>query len=226
MSNPNQPQAWNDFNSADSQQQFELIPADTVAPVCMRIKPGGYDDPTQNWTGGYAKQNQETGSIYLDCEFVILAGEFAKRKLWNLIGLHSPKGPTWQNMGRSFIRGLLNSAYGLSDKDDSPQAQQKRRIQQLSELDLICFVAKITAKKDTQGNMRNQIAYALTPDNADYQTYAAYLAQQPMAMGATTSAPPVATAPTQNQGAPVTNSQSTGPLVPPNRPKWAQPEGA
>ena len=101
---------WNDFNDAEQQQSFDLIPKGTVAWVRMTIKPGGYNDPSQGWTGGWATQSDETGAIYLACEFVVLEGPFAKRKLWSNIGLHSPKGPTWSGMGRSFLRALLNSA--------------------------------------------------------------------------------------------------------------------
>jgi hypothetical protein len=54
--------AWNDFNDAEQQQTFDLIPKGTVAKVRMTIKPGGYDDPNQGWTGGYATQSFETGS--------------------------------------------------------------------------------------------------------------------------------------------------------------------
>jgi hypothetical protein len=76
----------------------------------MTIKPGGYDDPEQGWGGGYATESFETGSIYLAAEFVVTAGDHAKRKMWSNIGLHSKKGPTWGQMGRSFIRAALNSA--------------------------------------------------------------------------------------------------------------------
>ena len=49
-------QNWNDFNDAEQQQGFDLIPKGTIVPVRMTIKPGGHDDPSQNWTGGYATQ--------------------------------------------------------------------------------------------------------------------------------------------------------------------------
>jgi len=103
--------AWNDFNDADAQQSgFDLIPKGTTVAVRMTIKPGGYDDPAQGWGGGYATESFETGSIYLAAEFVVTAGDHAKRKMWSNIGLHSKKGPTWGQMGRSFIRAALNSA--------------------------------------------------------------------------------------------------------------------
>ena len=83
--------------------------------------------PSQGWTGGYATRGT-TGAVYLDVEYTVLEGPYAKRKIWSLIGLYSPKGPDWANMGRSLVRGMLNSARGLSDKDNSPEAQNARRI--------------------------------------------------------------------------------------------------
>jgi hypothetical protein len=91
-----------DFNSASEQTSFDLIPKGTVVRVRMTIKPGGHDDATQGWTGGFATRNINTGSVYLNCEFVVMEGEYARRKMWSLIGLHSPKGPEWANMGRTF----------------------------------------------------------------------------------------------------------------------------
>ncbi|MGD7248077.1 hypothetical protein ACQCQ6_25490, partial [Ralstonia pseudosolanacearum] len=62
--------AWQDFNDADQQQGFDLIPKGTLVPVRMILKPGGYDDPSQGWVGGYASESFETGSVYLAAEFV------------------------------------------------------------------------------------------------------------------------------------------------------------
>ena len=47
-----------DFQDADPQQSgFDLIPKGTTVPVRMTIKPGGYDDPSQGWGGGYATES-------------------------------------------------------------------------------------------------------------------------------------------------------------------------
>ena len=133
---------WKDFSSAEDQQSFDVIPKGTIARVRMTIKPGGYNDPDQGWTGGYATLG-DSGAVYLNCEFVVTEGPFARRKVWSLIGLHSPKGPTYANMGRSFIKSILNSARGFSAKDDSPQAMQARRINGIGDLDGIEFTARI-----------------------------------------------------------------------------------
>src|SRR4051812_14301568 len=109
-----------DFNDAPEQAAFELIPKGTLVKVRLTIRPGGYDDLSQGWTGGYATRNDRTGSVYLNGEFVVLEGEYARCKLWSLIGLYSPKGPEWGNMGRGFIKAMLCSARGISPKDTSP----------------------------------------------------------------------------------------------------------
>ena len=58
--------AWNDFNDAEAQREFALIPPKTLAKVIMTIRPGGYDDPNQGWTGGYATRSDKTGAVYLN----------------------------------------------------------------------------------------------------------------------------------------------------------------
>ncbi len=94
---------WTDFNNAAIQQDYDLIPKGTLAKERMTLKAGGYDEPHMGWTDGWATRS-ETGAAYLNTEFVVLEGPFAKRKIWSLIGLHSPKGPTWGDMGRTLVR--------------------------------------------------------------------------------------------------------------------------
>lgn len=177
-----------DFNNSENQSNFDLIPNGTLAKVRMSIKPGGYDDQNQGWIGGYATRNEATGSIYLSCEFVILEGEYAKRKVWGILGLHSNKGPEWGNMGRSFIKAILNSARGFSESDNSPTAQSARKINGIGDLDGIEFVAKITTKKDQNEELRNEIRFAITPDNKDYKAIMGSIAV-PMAKASVNQAP-------------------------------------
>jgi hypothetical protein len=157
--------AWNDFN--DARQNAKLIPKGTIVKVRLTIRPGGFNDPAQGWTGGYAKRGS-TGAVYLDAEYTVLEGQYAKRKIWSMIGLYSPKGPDWGNMGRSFVRGALNSSRGLSDKDNSPQAQNARRISGLADLDGIEFVARIDVGTDSNGEEKNEIRQAVTRDHKEY----------------------------------------------------------
>ncbi|ABK43809.1 conserved hypothetical protein [Magnetococcus marinus MC-1] len=210
---------WNDFNNAESQQSFDLIPKGTIAPVRMTIKPGGYDDPNRGWTGGYATRNADTGAVFLKVEYVITEGKYAKRKVWSNIGLFSQKGPEWGNMGRSFIRAILNSSRGLKDKDNTPQAQQARRINGLADLDGLEFLAKIDVEKDQRDDSdKNTIKFAITPDHKEYQGFS----------GGGSSAPAAPPAPAnqgwqpnaqQPQSAPL---QQTAPAAPTQTPSWAQ----
>ena len=157
--------AWNDFN--DAPQANNIIPKGTIARVRMTLRPGGFDDPSQGWTGGYAKRGT-TGSVYLDAEYTVLEGPYANRKIWSLIGLYSPKGPDWANMGRAYVRSLLNSARGLSDKDNSPQAQNACKISGLGDLDGLEFIARIDVGTDANGEEKNDIRTAVTKDHKDY----------------------------------------------------------
>lgn len=195
--------SWNDFNSAEDQGGFDVIPKGTLVKVRMTIKPGGHDDASQGWTGGWATRSNTTGAVYLNCEFVVLEGKYARRKVWSLIGLHSAKGPDWANIGRAFIKGILNSSRGVSNKDNSPAAQNARRINGLGDLDGVEFAARIDIEKDQNGDDKNVIKLAITPDHKEYASL----------MGAVSGA---ASAPQSNsdQSAPASSAS--------NLPSWAQ----
>jgi hypothetical protein len=157
-----------DLNTAEPQQSFGLIPKGTTAKVRMMIHPGGYNDPTQDWTGGYATCNPVSGTVYLNCEFIILDGAYAKRKVWSLIGLHSPKGDKWNSIGRSFMRAIVNSAKGFAEEDASPQAMAARKVS-FADFDGIEFVARIDVEKDKgTGQERNVIKRAVTKGQKGY----------------------------------------------------------
>lgn len=202
---------WTDFNDAEQQQGFDLIPKSTTVKVRMTIKPGGHDDPAQGWTGGYATESFDTGSVYLACEFVVLEGPFAKRKMWSNIGLHSPKGPTWGQMGRSMIRGILNSARNVHPQDNSPQAASARRIQGFYELDGIEFLARVDVEKDAKGENRNVVKIAVEPDHKDYTPLMGVASKAPADSGS--AGAPAPTAPQQ--------AATQRPAVP-GKPAWAQ----
>lgn len=179
--------SWNDFN--DAKQTSNIIPKGTLAKVRMTIRPGGHDDPGQGWTGGYATRGT-TGSVYLNIEYTVLEGPFARRKVFGMIGLYSPKGPDWANMGRGLVRSMLNSARGISDKDNSPQAQAARRISGFGDLDGMEFVARIDVGTDSNGDDKNDIRTAVTPDHREYAALMGSVAAAPAAASPQFSASP------------------------------------
>ncbi|PHQ98009.1 MAG: hypothetical protein COB39_09480 [Marinosulfonomonas sp.] len=206
--------SWNDFNDAKS--NINLIPKGTLAKVRLTIRPGGFDDPSQGWTGGYATRGS-TGAVYLNGEFTVLEGQYARRKIFTLIGLYSPKGPDWGNMGRSLVRGLLNSARGISDKDMSPEAQAARRIGGFADLDGIEFVARIDVGTDANGDDKNEIRSAVTPDHKDY---AAIMGSQHSQGTVPPAQPPLSQGQQSPQGSqPQQSSQAPSAT---GRPSWAQ----
>lgn len=222
--------SWNDFNAAEEQQEFDIIPAGTITKVRMTIKPGGYDDPARGWTDGYTTFNPQTGTAYLSCEFVVVGGKYDKRKLWDIIGLHSPKGPEWENKGRSTVKGILNSARNIDPIDNTPQAQQARCIPQgFRELDGIEFVAKIGKKKDDYG-VKNSLQLAITREHKDHANVMAGFEAEPSVP--TTTQRQQAYQPPYSQQSPPMNShpqqsvapqpQGAAPQSQPGRPDWAQ----
>lgn len=198
-----------DFNSAAEQASYDLIPKGAVVRVRMTIKPGGFDDPSQGWTGGYATRSLSTGSVYLNCEFVVLDGPYARRKMWSLIGLYSAKGAEWTNMGRTFIKAILNSARGINPSDSSPAAQNARRISGFADLEGIEFVGKVDWDKDQNGQDKCVIKSAVTPEHKDY---AAHM----------NGVPAVAASAPASSGGANAYAQATGRAPVPGRPSWAQ----
>jgi hypothetical protein len=199
-----------DFNSASEPTSFDLIPKGTLVRVRMTIKPGGFDDASQGWTGGYATRSSGTGSVYLNCEFVVTDGEFARRKMWSLIGLHSPKGPEWANMGRTMVKAILNSARNVLPADSSQAAQNARRISGFADLDGIEFLGKVDWDTDQNDQDKAVIKSAVTPEHKDYAAV----------MGAARTATPT---PGSASAAPAANAyaQATGRAAGPGRPSWA-----
>jgi hypothetical protein len=187
-----------DFSDADEQTGGDLIPKNTIVKVHMKVRPGGYDDPAQGWTGGVATQ-ADSGAVYLDCEFTVMGGKYNKRKVWSLVGLHSNKGPKWGQMGRSFIRAALESARGIKPDDASDTAMKARRINSLADLDGLEFVAKVDVQAGQDGYDDKNVIQTVIP--VTHREYAAAMS------GA-------GTAPAATQGA-VANKPASG-----GQPSW------
>ncbi|MBP9904534.1 MAG: hypothetical protein KBF66_03180 [Rhodoferax sp.] len=219
--NDNSPNAWSDFNDAESQQSgFNLIPKGELVPVLMTLKPGGHYDASQGWSDGYPTLSSKTGAVYLAAEFVITGGEFAKRKMWSNIGLYSPKGPTWTQMGRTFVRAALNSARNVLPQDNSPQAAASRRIQGFVELDGLEFVVRVDIEKDERGDDRNVVKIAVEPDHPQYAQIMGVPSRTVPASGSSAAAAGSSSAvPPQHSGKAASVAQRP---VLAGKPAWAQ----
>lgn len=217
--NDNNTHVWSDFNDAEAQQTgYNLIPKGALVPVRMSIKPGGHYDTSQGWTDGYPTQSSKTGAVYLAAEFVITGGEFAKRKMWSNIGLYSPKGSTWMQMGRTFVRAALNSARNVLPQDNSPQAAAARRIQGFVEIDGLEFVVRVDIEKDDQGDERNVVKVAIEPDHPEYANTKELASKPSVSVAAQANTTPSSAAgQTHTRVAPVSQRAPVS-----GKPAWAQ----
>ena len=159
---------WNNFNDAEEQMSYELIPHKTIAKVRLLIKKGNHI--TDEFTDGYATLSKAGSSIYLACEFVILSGEFEHRKVWSNIGLHSNNSPKFADIGRSMIKAILDSAHGLHPADKSSEAEKQRTIKSFADIHGLACLAEITI--NDKGDMpRNEIKTFFTRANLIYNDY-------------------------------------------------------
>ncbi len=159
---------WFDFSVVED---VNLIPANTIAKVRMEIKMGGYNDLEKGWSGGYVTKGTQSGSCYLDCVYTILTPPYDDRKVFSKIGLHSEKGPKWEQMGKKFIKDALSSHYGLKKSDKSDEAVAKQIIKGFHDLDGLIFVVLINQSENQEtGDMQNEIRTPVTAEHPQYST--------------------------------------------------------
>ncbi len=159
---------WTNFNDAEEQMSYELIPHKTIAKVRLMLKKGNH--VTDEFPDGYATLSKAGTSIYLSCEFVILSGQYEHRKIWSNIGLHSDNSPKYGEIGRSMIKAILDSANSLHPADKSPEAEKLRKIKSFAELDNLVCLAEITIN-DKGDQPRNEIKTIITPAHSSYSEY-------------------------------------------------------
>ena len=146
-----------DFNNVS---EVDLIPANTIAKARLCLKPG--DDPDNPFL-----KLSRNGGKYLDCEFVILEGEFAKRKVFHKIGIEGNED--WVKMSQRFIKNLLESANGIAKNDKSEKAENIRKIEELTDLDGLEVLIKIGITPEGEFQPQNKIQSVITAESPIYQ---------------------------------------------------------
>ena len=154
-----------DFNDAGAQTNYELIPANTIAKARLVIRAG--NDPSDPYVTN--SKNGETS--YLDCEFIVLEGQYAKRKIFDKIGLSG--NDNWSIMGKARIRAILESAKGINPKDMSEIAQKARTIESFADLNNLDVVIKIGIEHDKNGVYpdKNRVLAIITPEHISYSAF-------------------------------------------------------
>jgi hypothetical protein len=172
-----------DFNDADTQRNFDVIPDGTNATVRMKVRPGNAGE------GGWLRRSKDGLSEALDCEFVVLDGKFAKRKFWTLLTV---SGTTEGHKEAAYISGariraMLESARGIRPDDKSDAAKVARQITSYGELDSLKFIARIGVEPARNGyKAKNTLDFVITPDLTQWHA----VAQDPKPAASPTAAPP------------------------------------
>ena len=159
-----------DLSKVDNQNKFEVIPNKTPVKVRLMITPGYYDDEKLELKNGWGTKSDKTGSVYLKVIYEILEGEYKFRKIHGVIGLFSPKGPMWGEMGLTFLKAVLQSSRNVLPDDDSAAANIKLNFDDFGEFNNLEFAAVVSVKQDDKGNDRNEIKYIITPDDSRYES--------------------------------------------------------
>lgn len=146
-----------DFNTVKSQS--DLVPKGTIVKVKMAIKPGGYEC--------WFTRSLATGSIYLNAEFTVIEGPYAKHKIYQMIGIKSSKAEdgedSWGDSGRSMLRSILESARNVRPQDTSEKAVLARRINSIADFNGLEFTAKVGITDDGYGR-KNKIVTVVTQE--------------------------------------------------------------
>jgi hypothetical protein len=181
-----------DFNSAGEQRSFDVIPANTIVVLQMKIKPGGAGDD------GWLTRSNDGGSEGLDCEFTVVDGEHAKRKVFPRLTMHgTTEGhETAAQISRNTLRAMIESARGIRPDDKSDAAQEKRKLAGgWQELDGIRFIAKLGVRPPKDGYAaKNTILDIITPERQAWRQVEQTAVSAAASTGPASSAQPPANA--------------------------------
>ena len=155
------------------QMERTLIPAGTVCRAIITVKLGDKEIP-EFGTGHWFKVSQATKAKWMELEFTVIGGEHDKRKFWDKIFVDGDKMgqsgmPQAREIGLSTLRTIIESAHGIMPTDASPEAQARRQIQGVNDLNGMEICAKVGIKKGTNGYAdQNKLTAAVTPNQKDF----------------------------------------------------------
>ena len=217
-----------DFNNADPNTNFDLIPAGTLCKVSMFIRP---PDAGQEGSDPLWKKSATSDAQYIDVEFTVLFGPFANRKFWQNFVLDGTTDGQKKaaNISGSALRAILESARNVKPDDESEQGRAARSIESFADLNGLEFACKIGIEKNKSGEHpdKNKILSVLTSDNKQYR---AVMSGQDTSTGTGAPAPPwggQAPAATPDPAAPAWADNQTAatpkkPAASDNTPPWAR----
>jgi len=164
----------NNANVSDApQMERTLIPAGTVCRAVVNVKLGDMEIP-EFGTGQWFKKSQTSKAKWMELEFTVIGGEHDKRKFWDKIFVDgdkmSPNGiPVTKEIGLSTLRMIIESAFNIIPTDTSAEAQARRQISGVNDLNGMEICAKVGIDKGTNGYAdKNKLTAAMTPNQKDF----------------------------------------------------------
>jgi len=163
----------NNVQQSDAPAEFSLIPHGTVCRAVMVVKMGDIEIP-EFGNGMWFKQSQSSKAKWMELEFTVLGGDFDRRKFWDRIFVDGDKMgqsgiPQAKEIGLQTLRQIIESANNLDPTDMSPEAQQRRNISGVMDLNGMEICAKVGIKKGNNGySDSNKLTAALTPNQKDF----------------------------------------------------------
>ena len=156
-----------------SQMERTLIPAGTVCRAIIAVKMGDVEIP-EFGSGQWFKRSATTSAKWMELEFTVVGGEHDKRKFWEKIFVDGDKmGQSGisqaKEIGLQTLRQIIESANSLQPSDMSPEAQQRRNISGVMDLNGMEICAKVGIKKGGDNYAdANRLIAALTPNQSDF----------------------------------------------------------
>jgi len=164
----------NNANVSDApQMERTLIPAGTVCRAVVNVKLGDMEIP-EFGVGQWFKASQTSKAKWMELEFTVIGGEHDKRKFWDKIFVDgdkmSPNGiPVTKEIGLSTLRMIIESAFNIVPTDTSAEAQARRQISGVNDLNGMEICAKVGIDKGTNGYAdKNKLTAAMTPNQKDF----------------------------------------------------------
>ena len=163
----------NEVQPETGQMERTLIPLGTVARAIILVKMGDVTIP-EFGNGQWFKKSQSSAAKWMELEFTIVGGQFDRRKFWDRIFVDGDKLgesgiPLAKEIGLRTLRSIIESANALDPTDASPEAQARRQISGVEDLNGMEICAKVGVKKGTNGyEDANKLMVALTPNQKEF----------------------------------------------------------
>ena len=159
------------------------------------------------------------GAKSLDCEFTVLDGEYAKRKIWALLTMDGPTPghAVAADISRKTVRAMLESARGIRPDDKSAEAEKARLISDWGDLNGLCCVMRVGVKPaEGEYRAKNTIREIITPERQGWHQLEQLPAPSPKGgNGATKDASSSTSTAMSAKASPAAGV--------PSRPAWAKP---